>query len=124
VCHRLAIPVDGAPQSSVDDGSSAGDEFRGAASRGNNYALRLHQLQLMQAARHGGIARVAPVVDRKSIVDEKRDDSSAAFDVDYGWGGGRFGKRRNGDSLGLAGRFGRSVATGLRHGQRRREKLK
>ena len=33
---------------------------------------------------------------------EKRE---AAWDMDYGWGGGRFGKRR--DSLGLAGRFGR-----------------
>jgi len=30
--------------------------------------------------------------------------------VDYGWGGGRFGKRRGmADRLGLAGRFGRSV---------------
>jgi hypothetical protein len=34
---------------------------------------------------------------------QKRDD------VDYGWGGGRFGKRRTGDALGIAGRFGRSV---------------
>jgi len=33
----------------------------------------------------------------------------AALDVDYGWGGGRFGKRRMGDRLGIAGRFGRSV---------------
>jgi len=31
----------------------------------------------------------------------------AAWDMDYGWGGGRFGKRM--DSLGMAGRFGRSV---------------
>jgi len=31
----------------------------------------------------------------------------AAWDMDYGWGGGRFGKRM--DSLGIAGRFGRSV---------------
>jgi len=35
--------------------------------------------------------------------DQKRE---AAWDMDYGWGGGRFGKR---DSLGFAGRFGRSV---------------
>ena len=33
----------------------------------------------------------------------------AALDVDYGWGGGRFGKRRMADRLGIAGRFGRSV---------------
>ena len=32
-----------------------------------------------------------------------------ALDVDYGWGGGRFGKRRMVDRLGIAGRFGRSV---------------
>lgn len=37
---------------------------------------------------------------------EKR-DNQAAWDMDYGWGGGRFGKRM--DSLGIAGRFGRSV---------------
>lgn len=30
-----------------------------------------------------------------------------SWDMDYGWGGGRFGKRM--DSLGIAGRFGRSV---------------
>jgi len=36
--------------------------------------------------------------------DNKRE---AAWDMDYGWGGGRFGKRM--DSLGIAGRFGRSV---------------
>ena len=30
----------------------------------------------------------------------------AALDVDYGWGGGRFGKRRMSDRLGIAGRFG------------------
>lgn len=35
---------------------------------------------------------------------EKRE---ASWDMDYGWGGGRFGKRM--DSLGIAGRFGRSV---------------
>ncbi len=40
--------------------------------------------------------------------DKRSDDQTAAFDVDYGWGGGRFGKRR-GDALGMAGRFGRSV---------------
>ena len=33
----------------------------------------------------------------------------AALDVDYGWGGGRFGKRRMADRLAIAGRFGRSV---------------
>lgn len=31
----------------------------------------------------------------------------SSLDMDYGWGGGRFGKRM--DSLGIAGRFGRSV---------------
>jgi len=31
----------------------------------------------------------------------------AAWDMDYGWGGGRFGKRM--DTLGMAGRFGRSA---------------
>lgn len=40
------------------------------------------------------------------IADEpKRADG--AWDMDYGWGGGRFGKRR--DRLTVAGRFGRSV---------------
>jgi len=34
----------------------------------------------------------------------------AALDVDYGWGGGRFGKRGMADRLGMGGRFGRSVA--------------
>ncbi|ELT92762.1 hypothetical protein CAPTEDRAFT_228037 [Capitella teleta] len=43
----------------------------------------------------------------------------AAWDMDYGWGGGRFGKRDSGkrtsdsskryDAFGLGGRFGRSV---------------
>jgi len=37
------------------------------------------------------------------------DKREAALDVDYGWGGGRFGKRRMADRLGIAGRFGRSV---------------
>lgn len=42
--------------------------------------------------------------DGGSLADQKRE---ASWDMDYGWGGGRFGKRM--DSLGIAGRFGRSV---------------
>ena len=36
--------------------------------------------------------------------------TGGAWDMDYGWGGGRFGKRR--DRLSLAGRFGRSLREG------------
>jgi len=36
--------------------------------------------------------------------------TGGAWDMDYGWGGGRFGKRR--DRLSLAGRFGRSIREG------------
>lgn len=39
-----------------------------------------------------------------SSLEQKR---QASLDMDYGWGGGRFGKRM--DTLGIAGRFGRSV---------------
>jgi len=107
-CAIAVLPVD----SSADEMSPSIDDFAGSAmsGRGNlGYAARVHQLQLMAAARRAGIAKLVPAVDRKSIMDEKRDDSSAGFDVDYGWGGGRFGKRRNGDALSLAGRFGRSA---------------
>ncbi|KAK2141978.1 hypothetical protein LSH36_1009g01006 [Paralvinella palmiformis] len=48
-----------------------------------------------------------------------------AWDMDYGWGGGRFGKRGSGtstsqsgkryDSFGIAGRFGRSVENAEGH---------
>ena len=111
-CAITILPV----SSSADEMSPSIDDFPGSATsnRGNSlgYASRVHQLQLMAAARRAGIAKLVPVIDRKLIVDEKRDDSSAGFDVDYGWGGGRFGKRRNGDALGLAGRFGRSVSVG------------
>jgi len=43
------------------------------------------------------------------LVDAAAKKREAALDVDYGWGGGRFGKRRMADRLGMAGRFGRSV---------------
>jgi hypothetical protein len=62
-CAIAALPVDGAPQSAADDGSSSADEFRGSASSGRNYASRIHQLQLITAARHG-LARLVPVLDR------------------------------------------------------------
>lgn len=111
-CAFSAFPVDGSSLSSASDDPSiaVADDYRGRDAAA--YASRLRQLHLMPGIRHGGFAKLVPVIDRKLIVDDKRDDSSSAFDVDYGWGGGRFGKRRNSDSLGLAGRFGRSVSGG------------
>lgn len=46
-------------------------------------------------------------VDGLFRLGEESKRSGAAWDMDYGWGGGRFGKRR--DRLSLAGRFGRSI---------------
>jgi len=55
-------------------------------------------IRLLQTYSHQG------TVSDDGIREGKRE---AAWDMDYGWGGGRFGKRM--DSLGIAGRFGRSV---------------
>ena len=97
-CAMLSsFPVDGSP--------STGDDFSPAAQRAR-YSARLQQLQLTPAARRRLIG-LLPVIDRKPNVDDKRDDSAVSLDVDYGWGGGRFGKRRSGgDSLSLGGRPG------------------
>ena len=48
----------------------------------------------------------------KDFVMEVAKRQGGAWDMDYGWGGGRFGKRdsdKRYDSFGLGGRFGRSV---------------
>jgi len=54
--------------------------------------LLTHQKSLQEASQDG-------------LPDERKRE--AAWDMDYGWGGGRFGKRM--DTLGIGGRFGRSV---------------
>ena len=51
----------------------------------------------------------APPADQLSDDWSATKKREAALDVDYGWGGGRFGKRRMADRLGIGGRFGRSV---------------
>lgn len=50
-----------------------------------------------------------PAADRLDADWTAAKKREAALDADYGWGGGRFGKRRMADRLGIAGRFGRSV---------------
>lgn len=63
---------------------------------------RLLDLEAQQVVGDG--RRSASGRGGSSSLEQKR---QASLDMDYGWGGGRFGKRM--DNLGIAGRFGRSV---------------
>lgn len=67
---------------------------------------RLLDLKVQQAVIGDG--RGSPMMpDLGSLEQQQQQKREAAWDMDYGWGGGRFGKRM--DTLGIAGRFGRSV---------------
>jgi len=76
-----------------------------AAERGGDRAAAVEALA-RALQRYRRPARVADQQDGDWTDANKRE---AALDVDYGWGGGRFGKRRMADRLGMGGRFGRSV---------------
>lgn len=69
---------------------------------------RLLDLKVQQAVVGGGDGRGGPpMADLGSLEQQQQQKREASWDMDYGWGGGRFGKRM--DTLGIAGRFGRSV---------------
>jgi len=72
----------------------------------NNVALA----KVLQDARHliGHLRASSRGLVAAGDINEEAVKREAAWDMDYGWGGGRFGKRRP-DLLGMAGRFGRSV---------------
>lgn len=80
-------------------------EVRQLADRTKNLQEDTRRLAALENFNDDDYDEVA--VDGLFRLGEESKRSGAAWDMDYGWGGGRFGKRR--DRLSLAGRFGRSI---------------